>query len=194
MSNRSFALGLSVAAVAFTASGALADDLLTLDLSVANQVTITATAGLSAATASGSDNVGAYMQGFFTGLGGVFSIPDVGTSTFTSVGAPASGNSLIYRYDISDMGLNIYDWSPSPTVSLTAGTQAFTGTAVYSLTPTQYAQFLAGNTSGNLYFPADDASDLSTAALIGTWRVVPTPGAAALLGLGGLAVSRRRRA
>ena len=53
---------------------------------------------------------------------------------------------------------------------------------------------LAGNTSGNIYFPADDASDLSTAMILGSYRVIPAPGAATLLGIGlGLGAVRRRR-
>jgi hypothetical protein len=195
---RSLSLGLcATAAAAGTVctaqAGTVLADLLTLDLSVPNTVTITATAGLSGATVSGSDNVGVYLQGFFTSISGVFSTPDSGTSTFTSVGAPVDPNPSLYRDDSSDMGLNIYNWSPSPTVGFTAGTRAFTGTAVFNLSPAQYAAFLAGTTSGNLYFPADSADDLSSAALIGTWRVVPTPGAAVLLGLGGLTIAGRRR-
>ena len=53
---------------------------------------------------------------------------------------------------------------------------------------------LAGNTSGDLYFPADTADDIANGAtLIGQWRVVPTPGAVSLAGLCGVGALRRRR-
>ena len=45
----------AIATLALFATGAQADDLLLIDLSVPNQITITATAGLSAITTSGSD-------------------------------------------------------------------------------------------------------------------------------------------
>lgn len=53
---------------------------------------------------------------------------------------------------------------------------------------------LAGTTSGDLYFPADSADDIAAGAVVlGTWNVVPAPSAMALLGLGGLVTTRRRR-
>jgi hypothetical protein len=51
---------------------------------------------------------------------------------------------------------------------------------------------LAGSMSGNVYFPADTVDDIAGATAIGAYLVVPTPDAIALLGLAGLARSRRR--
>jgi len=53
-------------------------------------------------------------------------------------------------------------------------------------------ELAAGSMSGNVYFPADTVDDIAGATAIGTHLVVPTPGAIALLGLAGLARSRRR--
>jgi len=52
---------------------------------------------------------------------------------------------------------------------------------------------LNGNTSGNIYFPADSFDDIPTANLLGTWVVIPEPSTISLLGLGALALIRRRR-
>lgn len=52
-------------AVAGATTAASADDLILVDLSVTNQITITSTAGLSAATVSGTDNIGVYFEDFF---------------------------------------------------------------------------------------------------------------------------------
>ena len=69
MSARTFC---AVATATLFASGTQAqlDELLIIDLSVPNQITITATAGLSAVDASGSDTTGIYMENFYSAAGG----------------------------------------------------------------------------------------------------------------------------
>ncbi len=182
-----------VAALAGTAAVASADVLLTVDLSVVNQVTITATAGLSAATATGGTGTGIYLQGFWTGPGTTTSVGGNGTGTFRTVnGSVGDGTPALYRFNLAETGLNI--WSFATTATFTTGQQAFSGSGTWTLSAAAYADMLANGGSGNLYFPADDASDLPNAQLLGTWQVVPTPGAAAMLGLSGLMVTRRRRA
>ncbi len=77
-------------------------------------------------------------------------------------------------------------------MTFTAGSLAFVGSATWALDANEYADMLAGSMSGNVYFPADTVDDIAGATAIGTYLVVPTPGAIALLGLAGLARSRRR--
>lgn len=181
-----------LAAIAGTAAVASADVLLTVDLSVVNQVTITATAGLSGATATGGTGTGIYLQGFWTGAGTTTSL-GTGTGDFRTVnGSVGDGTPALYRFSLSDTGLNI--WSFATTATFTTGQQAFSGSLTRVLSAAAYADMLANGGSGNLYFPADDAGDVANAQLLGTWEVIPTPGAAAMLGLGGLMVTRRRRA
>jgi hypothetical protein len=193
MFKNSMKLGLCAAGAAALVSGAHADDLLLVDLTVVNQITITATTGLSAVTVSGSDGTGVYLENFYSGprLSGVTDTLVFGD--LTNVGNPSSGVPNLFTSGLTDPGLNIFAWSSDASVTFTAGTQAFQGSATWTLAADDYAEMLAGNTSGNLYFPADNLPDLPGAQILGTYRVIPTPGAVALLGLGGIAAIRRRR-
>lgn len=183
---------LMMVSVAGLASVSMADVLLTVDLSVVNQVTITSTAGLSAVTATGPTGTGILLQNFWTGAGTTTTFGG-GVGPFRSVNGSVGDNSpLLYRFNNAETGLNV--WSFATTATFTAGQQAFSGSFTAPLSAAAYADMLANGGSGNIYFQADDASDIPNAQILGTWAVVPTPGAAAMLGLGGLAASRRRRA
>lgn len=183
-----------LAALAGTSSVAMANHVLTVDLSVLNQVTITATTNLSAATASGSTGTGFYLANFFNTNGSLSSTGVAGNS-LTTFNNPSDGTPLLFRGGTSDPGLNVWSYSTNSTSSFTAGTQAFAGSGTWNVSAAVYALFANANTSGNIFFPADTADDITpSTALIGTYSVVPTPGAAAMLGLGGLAALRRRRA
>lgn len=199
MATRSFTLGLFAAAsTALLATSAQAGDplenLLIVDLSVVNQVTITATTGLSFGTATGGTTTGVYLQNFFNG-GGVGGYGSTTGGSFASfLGTGTDTTPSLFRSTVAggDPGLNI--WSFETTATFTAGTQAFTGSGTWTVTAAQYADMLAGNTSGLVYFPADTFDDVTpNTALLGTYSVIPTPGAAAMLGLGGLVALRRRR-
>jgi len=185
----------AIATLAFFATGAQADDLLLIDLSVPNQITITATGGLSAATVTGSDSIGVYFDNFYGVAGGALSTTSTGAGNLTNAANPSDGSPALFRGGGgSDTGLNVFSWSPDVNVTFTAGALAFTGSGTWALDAPEYADMLAGNTTGNLYFPADTADDVSAATLLGTYRVIPTPGAATLLGIGlGLGAVRRRR-
>lgn len=182
-----------LAALAGTASVASADLLLTVDLSVVNQVTINTTTGLSAITGSAGTGTGVYLQGFFTSPTLGFNV--VGTGPFRSVNGTAGNNTPnLYRGGAAgETGLNV--WNFATTATFAAGQQAFSGTGTWNVSAAQYASLLGGNAGGNIYFPADTFDDVTPNSVsMGTWALVPTPGAAAMLGLGGLAASRRRRA
>ncbi len=187
------AVVLAMAPAVLLTSAASADVLLEIDLSVENQITITSTDGASMVTASGSDGIGIYLENLFGGSGSLGASSLVGAATFSNAENPTDGTPALFRFGTTDPGLNIYSWSPAATVSFTEGSLAFVGSATWSITAASYANLLAGATSGNIYFPADDAGDLPTAQILGTYSVIPAPGAVALLGLAGLAGSRRRR-
>ena len=181
---------LAGAATAMTAS---ADVLLDIDLSVANQITITATDGLAAADASSSNFTGMLMAGFFndssfgSGTGS-------GTGDLSTANNPSDGSPSLFS-GTSDFGLNLWSFSTESTVTMTSGTIAMSGAATWTVGAAEYAAMLAGNTSGDLYFGADTDDDIGVdGVLVGTWNVVPAPSSAALLGLGGMLITRRRRA
>ncbi|MCA9272663.1 MAG: hypothetical protein KDA31_06430 [Phycisphaerales bacterium] len=186
----------AVATAALFTSGVQAqlDDLLIVDLSVPNQITITATAGLSAVTTSGSDTVGVYMENFYSAAGGSLSVSSTGAGDLTNAENPSDGSPSLFRAGSgSDTGLNVWSFSSDTTVTFTAGSLAFIGSGTWALDAPEYADMLANTGSGNLYFPADDASDLTSAVLLGRWRVIPAPGAATIFGMGLIGAARRRR-
>jgi hypothetical protein len=196
MSTKYIRGGLCAAALVLLTgtSQAQVDVLLVVDLSVPNQITINSTAGVSAATVSGSDTTGVYFDNFYGVAGGA--LADVLVSgDITNVANPSDTTPDLFRgASGTDTGLNMWSWSSDVTVDFTAGSQAFTGSGTWNLTAAEYADMLAGNSSGALYFPADTSDDVAGATLIGNYRVVvPAPGAASLLGLGLAAATRRRR-
>ncbi len=182
--------GLALSVSAMTAS---ADVLLEVDLTVVDQITITATAGLSAVDAIGDDFTGVYLDGLF-GADGSLSYALI-SGDLTNAENPSDFTPSLFRANSgTDTGLNIWSFSSDSDVTFTAGSLAFVGSATFSLDALSYANLLAGNTSGNIYFPADDFSDIDAGAVVlGTYTVIPAPGSLALIGLGGLACARRRR-
>ncbi len=177
---------ITIAAASLLPLAAKADVVLLVDLSVPNMVTITATSGTSAATISGTTFTGFYLQNFFN-------TTTAGTVTSTGVGNissflnPPDNSPNGFRANSStDPGFNIWSYSTDSTGNFTLGTQAFSGSATFTLSATAYAQAvvaLGAAVDRNVYFPADDVTDLGTATLIGTWQVVPEPSTFALLGV-----------
>jgi hypothetical protein len=179
-------------------STAQAGVVLQIDLSTLNQVTISATTGLSLASVSGSDGTGIYLENFF------------GTQVFSTSGSTRlAGANLVYFNATSDgspslsrgsgstdPGLNIFSMdngTPDP-ASFTSGVQAFKGSATWSLTAQQYAVFLQAPTSGDVYAFADTIDDLNGGPqVIGQYAVVPEPTSMAIFGLGALGMAYRAR-
>ena len=191
--SRDLLAAITVAAAA-TGANAQLEKLLIVDLSVENQITITATTGASAATISGSDGIGVLLADLLNGpnISGI--CDSLVSGDITNVANPSDGSpDLFYSTFGAGNGLNLWSWSSDTTVDFTAGQQAFTGSGTWTVNPSFYADMLAGNTSGTIYFPADTDDDIAGATAIGTWNVIPAPASAALLGLGGLAAVRRRR-
>lgn len=186
----------AAALMAMMTQSAKADVVLNVDLSVLNTVTVSATPGLSAATVSGSTVTGFYLDAIFGS--GPNPISGVGGGNLTTANDPSDGTPNIFRSGNSDFGLNFWSYSTNATSSFTAGSVAFAGSGTWTIDPGAYTDLLNGASSGDVYFPADDITDLPTASLIGTYRVttgVPEPSTIGLVSLVAVGlVYRRRRA
>ena len=181
--------GIVIAAGTMSAS---ADNLLTIDLSVANTLTISSTGGNSSASASASNFTGFLLAEFFNSA--AVTPADLTVTGNLSTAANASDGTADIFSGGTDFGLNVWSFSTDTNVSVTVGAQAFAGSTTWTIDAANYAAMLAGNTSGDIYFGADTDDDIASGAvLIGTWNVVPAPSGLALIGLGGLVAGRRRR-
>lgn len=144
---------------------------LQVDLSVPNTITITATTNPSAATMTGFDVTGFYLDGFFRAR--VAPIDQVLVSgDLVSFADTSDGTPWLYRHNGSDPGLNVWTYTDTDFSNFTAGTQAFKGSGTWTVSPGAFADALQGSRTGNVYFPADDISDLPNAVIIGTYEVV----------------------
>lgn len=114
-----------------------------------------------------------------------------GVGDLTVAGTSSDGSPSIF-HAAGSAGLNIWSFT-ADAPAFTAGQVAFTGSGTWTIDAASYADMVGGNTSGDIYSPADSDDDIPGATYIGTYRVVPAPGSVALLGLGGLAATRRRR-
>lgn len=187
--------GASIAFAGAASAGIPLQELIVIDLTTADQVSFTATMGNSAATASGSDGIGIYFEDFYGGSGSSL-LETLISGDLTNAENPSDGSPNLFRGGGgADPGLNIFSFSSDFTVTFTAGSQAFTGSALFGLSATEYAEMVAGgNRTGTIWFPADTADDIADATALGTYRVVvPAPAGAALFGLAGFAATRRRR-
>ena len=187
-------------------SSARAGFILNIDLSNVDRVTISATTGLSAASAIGSDNTGVYLKNFFAaGAPGFFSENSFAGNSLVYFNATSDGSPAIFNGG-SDTGLNIFTMDNGiPPGSFTTGNQAFKGSATWNLMPTIYAAFLLAPTSGDVYAFANDSGDLTGLPqgpkVIGQYSVsgisaVPEPTSMAIFGLGALGMvylARRKR-
>ena len=188
-------------------SAAQAAVVLQIDLSTVNQVTISATTGLSLASVSGDDGDGVYLIDFFGNR--VFSTSGstrLAGANLVYFNATSDRSPSLYRGDSLDgdsldPGLNIFSMdndTPDP-ASFTSGVQAFKGSATWSLTAQQYAAFLQAPTSGDIYAFADTIDDLNGGPqVIGQYSVgssaaVPEPTSMAIFGLGAVGMAYRAR-
>lgn len=169
---------------------AMAELVLQVDLTVVDQVTITATDGLSAATVSGDTFTGFYLAQFFTSSD--FTGSHGGSGDLTAASVVSDSTPSLFSAG-SSSGLNVWSYSATATTTFTTGELAFTGSGTWALSSDDYALFIAGNTHGDVYFPADSDDDLGGASVIGQWSVIPAPSALAMLGLAGLGARHRRR-
>ncbi|MGJ8649283.1 MAG: PEP-CTERM sorting domain-containing protein [Opitutaceae bacterium] len=162
--------------------------LLEVDLSVVNQITITATSEASAVTVSGSDGTGFYLENLF-GVNTTTALFETALSggDLTSFSNSSDGTPQIFVAP-SDPGLNVWSYTNDAASQFTDGVQAFSGSATWNVNSSMYALALLGPESGGVYFVAGSLADVDGAELLGTWTVVPEPSHAAILA-GALAVS-----
>lgn len=183
----------AAAAVATLTTGALADDVLLIDLSVANEITISATSAASDVSATFSNFTGFYLENFYGAAGNSLTATLVSGDLSTAANASDGSASLFRGGAGSNVGLNVWSFSTDTNVSVTAGSQAFSGSATWSVDAAMYADMLAGMASGDVYAGADTDDDLPAGGVIGQYRVIPAPGALSLMGLGLAGAMRRRR-
>jgi len=179
----------AVIAIAGLAAAASADVLLNVDLSVVDQISITATSAASSGDITGSDSTGVLLADFFGGAGGN-SIFTSGTGDLVANGDSSDGTPGLFNSS-GNYGLNFWSWTSDDPSSFFTGTTAFVGSATWDIDSDDYADMLAGNASGDIIAFADTDDD--GGVVIGQWNVVPAPGSMALLGLGGIVAGRRRR-
>ncbi len=159
---------LLLALVALTFSHS--QELIVIDLSVENEITVNATSATSLGTISGNDTTGFYFENFFTSdqtIGNMLVSGDITSAAQTPNNTP----DLFRGNSGTDPGLNIYSYTDDPNSTFTAGAQAFSGSATWTLTPAEYSAMLDANTNGNIYFPADTSDDIAGATLLGTYSV-----------------------
>jgi hypothetical protein len=189
-----------LAVLAILPSISTAATLLSVDLSVANQVTISAEAGLADVSATGSDFVGIYLPNFFATPSTFFDLGG-GVGDFTTANQTSDNSARLYR-NTNDTGLNIYSFANGTTGTITAGTTAFSGSTTWTLTAGLYAEFVSAPGAGALFFPADTIDDIAGQTAIGEYATsnavpapVPVPASVLLLGsvLMGLGLFGRRR-
>ncbi|GAB4544091.1 MAG: hypothetical protein Tsb0013_00900 [Phycisphaerales bacterium] len=183
---------LAVLATAGAASAQQLDVLLEVDLSVPDQITITATDGLSAATITGSDGIGFYLDQIIDGTNSNEADALV-SGNLVSAQNTSNDDPDLFHFS-GNTGLNVFDVVATGDLNFVAGETAFSGSATWNISADFYATFAAVGSRGLVYFPADDDTDLTSASVLGEWVIVPAPGAGALLAMGGLVAVRRRRA
>ena len=171
------------------------------DLSVTNQLTLTATTVTALASTTGNTGVGIILEG----TGEVESFALGGTSDTFGYKATGAFTNQLKLHPINASGvwsINLYEINAATTdTSITQGQQAFVGTTTITLDATEYANLLNAPNSGKIYAFADTPSYATQGTYIGDWAkassgTVPEPStgiALGLLGVLGFTGNRRRR-
>lgn len=172
-------------------SAASAQVLLEVDITDPSAVVITATGAAAALDSAASVVSGATLADIFTAD---FTLGTANNPTGDLVGG---GSGVAYNRSFNNtttvgrLSLNLWvTGGGGASASFTTADPAFTGSATLDLSG---ASLAAIGSRGSVW--SDDApfGNPSQGAIIGEFLIVPAPGAAALLGLGGLAMVRRRR-
>ena len=146
--------------------------LLEVDLSVVNQITISATDGDAAASVFGSDLTGIYLSSFFTGENSQLTDLNSTSGQLAPALNTSDGGPVLSRTaGGADPGLNVYDMTVSSEFQFATGSLAFTGTATWTVSSEVYAALLTNGGSGQLFAPALSLQGLPFATKIGLWAV-----------------------
>ena len=175
--------------------------LIEFDLSVTNQLTITATTGTALASVTGNTGTGIVLEGTGELIGD--SLGDA-SDTFGFQSTGALSRVKLSRINASGVySINLFEENPSDSIntSITQGQQAFVGTTTITLDATEYENLLDAPNSGKIYAFADYYDYATVGTYIGDWAkassgAVPEPSTAiamGLLGVLGFAGNRRRR-
>ncbi|CAN5451652.1 hypothetical protein BH09VER1_BH09VER1_36070 [soil metagenome] len=167
---------------------------LTIDVTNPSAVTIVTTGSFSSADSSATSTAeGVDLLNFFTA--------EISGSGFTNYSnlVPADTMVLFDRWYIdnasgSNVDLNLYNGNPGTPQTFTTTTPVFSGSASYNFSA--FASQLPLSTSGATgnVIAGDSSGDK---VVLGTWQIVPEPGACGLLLLAGLVLGvtvYRRRA
>lgn len=170
------------AAVLVPPSDARAAVLLTVDITNPTSVVIATTGAAASAASSGSDYA-VRLDGALTSGGQNFLGVFAGSLTNTVGGTVYFGASRFQGGDSLHLIRAV-----GSTQTFIPGQQAFTGSVTSNLS---FLPFAAPGTIGDIYVITDFGAE--TGIIVGQYQIVPTPGAAVVLGLGGLMAARRRR-
>ncbi len=191
MSRRQLHLSVSFLCVYFGVASAQGN-LLRVDLSRLDTLTISATTEHPAISVFGSDSTGVYLADLFGSnntLTSFVATAAVGNDLTSFLNTVDSNGPAIWRSPVGpDSGLNVYSWTNdgSAGTGFDSSMQAFSGTASYTIGHDMYMELLAsGGRSGDVYFPADNLGDVTSASQIGSWSlvIVPEPSTFSLAGL-----------
>jgi len=186
------ALSLALVAMSSVTQSAQAAVLIQVDISNPSAVTFTSTdafASINDSTSTMFDGVtfdeifsaSSLVSETYAGLTGSGLFPPTTTGL-------AYDDTLTAGDGVSTTDLNFYANTGSPTQSFSTGAPAFSGSATVNIAGVTYqsvgyiGEILAGYADGGSF----DS--------IGQYQIVPEPGSLALLGPGGLLITRRRRA
>lgn len=188
--------------IALTASG-LANSavVLLVDLTVENQITVSATGEASQATVSGSASVGFSLTNFFDASRGLIS-DTLLSGNLTSANNTSDSPPILFRGSGGGEFFNVFSFTNDPQMTFTTGLAAFSGQATWSVDSASYLSALNGGLSGDVVAPFDNflERDLSSASVIGTWETIvvnqvsaPSMIAFFALGLMGLAARKLKQ-
>lgn len=110
------ALSLTALSLAFS-NPAEAIVLLNVDLSVANQITVSSTTGASSATISGNGLRGFYLQNLINSTTSASVSSTLVSGNLTSSLDTSDGTPVLFRNGGNDSGLNIYSFTTASTAS-----------------------------------------------------------------------------
>jgi hypothetical protein len=184
--------------LALTASGLAKAVVLLVDLTVENQIKISATDGASLSTVNGEVNTGFSLINFFDASRRNVD-QTLESGNITSANNASNDSPVFFEDDRGSEFFNIFDFTDDPLMTFTAGMQAFSGEAIWTVDTTTYLSALNGGLSGNVVAPFDNffVTDLSTASVIGTWEAivaseVSEPSIFAFFALGFMGLAARR--